>query len=215
MIISLLNFRKGVEWWLKNTTWTSEFVNDEYYELYQAREQGINEDWWTAAVNRLWDWKAIRARKPPNTKKEITENGLVLLDPISVQYRKIREGLLSEPSIERLSWDEVAPLFVLALEIKNGSQVFACKMCHFLFPKLFLVIDNWATGVMDYEFCWRGMKEEWTRFPLKDDVRRELQGAIKSQRPVHPLYPIETKIMELSLIGYCWGAKSTSTSIGL
>jgi hypothetical protein len=75
-------------------------------------------------------------------------------------------------------------------------------MCHFLLPNLFLVIDNWATGVMDYEFCWRGMKKEWARFPAKGDARRELQRAIKSQMPLHPLYPFETKIMELSLIGY-------------
>ena len=88
--------------------------------------------------------------------------------------------------------------------MKCGSQVFACKMCHFLFPNLFLVLDNWATGVMDYEFCWRGMKEEWARLPAKGDARRELQTAIKSQMPLHPLYPFETKIMELSLIGYYW-----------
>ncbi|MFP5210053.1 MAG: hypothetical protein ACLGRW_12270 [Acidobacteriota bacterium] len=204
MIIGLQSLRAGIDWWLENTKWSSEFVNDEYHELYRTRELGINEDWWKATVKRLWGWRAIRAPKPPNTQEEINRNGRCFIEAIAVQYRKIREKTSAEPSIEQLSWEEVAPLFGLALEIKNGSQVFACKMCHFLFPKLFLVIDNWATGVMDYEFCWRGMKEEWGRFSAKHDARRELQGAIKSQKPLHSLYPLETKIMELSLIGYYW-----------
>jgi hypothetical protein len=73
---------------------------------------------------------------------------------------------------------------------------------------LFLVIDNWATGMMDYDLCWRGIKEEWARFPAKDDARRELRHAIKSRYPLHELYPFETKIMELSLIGHYWRTKS-------
>jgi len=33
-------------------------------------------------------------------------------------------------------------------------------MCHFLFPKLFIVMDNLDTSVFDYEFYWRGMQDE-------------------------------------------------------
>ena len=78
--------------------------------------------------------------------------------------------------------------------MKCGSQVFACKMCHFLLPNLFLVIDNWATGVMDYEFCWRGMKLDkysWAqlcplavhpefRMPVWHEVNRRLKGCPQS-----------------------------------
>jgi hypothetical protein len=101
-----------------------------------------------------------------------------------------------------MSWDDVATFFTLAQSIKPKSPVFGGKMCHFMFPKLFIVMDNLATNVFDYEFYWRGMKDEWQRFPEKDEALKQLTGAIKSDKPVHPHYPHETKIMELSHIGY-------------
>jgi hypothetical protein len=61
-------------------------------------------------------------------------------------------------------------------------------------------MDNLATSVFDYEFYWRGMKDDWSRFPAKDNARDLLVDAIKSEKPLHPLYPFETKIMELTHI---------------
>jgi hypothetical protein len=87
-------------------------------------------------------------------------------------------------------------------KVKPGSPVFAGKMCHFLLPKLFIVMDNLATSVFDYEFYWRGMKDEWCRFKEKADARNLLTDAIRSDKRLHPLYPFETKIMELSHIGH-------------
>jgi hypothetical protein len=66
-------------------------------------------------------------------------------------------------------------------------------------------MDNLATTVLDYEFYWRGMKEEWARFEPKKEagiVLAEAISAAGTNRPLHPLYPFETKIMELSHIGY-------------
>jgi hypothetical protein len=58
-------------------------------------------------------------------------------------------------SITNLLWEDVASLFAPASMIKNArSPVFAGKMCHFMFP-LFVVMDNKATGIFDYEFYWR------------------------------------------------------------
>jgi hypothetical protein len=108
-----------------------------------------------------------------------------------------------EPSITNLSWEDVARLFALAYGIKRGkSPVFACKMCHFLFPKLFVLMDNTATGIFEYEFYWRGMKDEWTRFGQKATAQNILTQAIQSNKPIHPAYPYETKIMDLCHIGY-------------
>jgi hypothetical protein len=202
MIVSIENLSAGIRMWRENIDWGSEFINDEYYSIYRSRESGIDEDWWKHTVERLWAWKAIRARRPPNSKKEIASIGLNFTKAIEKQYWKIRRHSSGEPSIEQLAWEDVAPLFALGLEIKCGSQVFACKMCHFLFPKLFLVMDNLATGVLDYGICWRTMKEEWSRFSAKEDACQALRAAIDSKMPLHPLYPFETKIMELSLIGY-------------
>jgi hypothetical protein len=75
-------------------------------------------------------------------------------------------------------------------------------MCHFLFPKLFVVMDNTATGLFEYEFYWRGMKEEWSRFAQKAAALNLLTGAMQNTQPIHPLYPYETKIMDLCHIGY-------------
>ncbi len=63
-------------------------------------------------------------------------------------------------------------------------------------------MDNLATDVFDYEFYWRGVRDEWQRFQDKDEAQKQLIQAISSNKPLHPDYPLETKIMELSHIGY-------------
>lgn len=64
--------------------------------------------------------------------------------------------------------EDVGPLFALAYGIKRGNHpVFACKMCHFMFPRVFVVMDHSVTGTFEYEFYWRGMKEVWGRFAKK------------------------------------------------
>jgi hypothetical protein len=94
-------------------------------------------------------------------------------------------------------------LFALAFGIQRGKPpVFASKMCHFLFPKLFVVMDTTATGIFEYEFYWRGRKDEWCRFTKKAQAYNILTQAIGAGKPIDPLYPYETKIMELSSIGY-------------
>jgi hypothetical protein len=155
----------------------------------------------------LWAWKAIRSPKPPNTKEEIKTRGKERLKRIAEQYEAIRMVSTGEPRIGDTSWDELQGLFDICSEIKRGerqnaSPVFACKMCHFLFPAIFPVIDNLATGVFDYEFYWRGMKDEWHRFSFKEEARAQLSEYVNSAGAAHQLYPWETKIIELSHIGY-------------
>jgi len=104
-----------------------------------------------------------------------------------------------------LPWEVIEALFTIVSNIKPHSPVFASKMCHFLFPKLFIVMDNLATSVIDYEFYWRGMKDEWSRFKEKDLARNIFANAIQSDKSIHPLYPFETRIMELCHIGYKHG----------
>ena len=132
---------------------------------------------------------------------EIAERGAQRLYAVAAQYAKLAASSVSEPCIEDLCWEDVAPLYAIASEIKPGATVFAGKMCHFLFTKLFIVMDNLATSVFDYEFYWRGMKDEWCRFKDKGEARNLLADAVRSDKPLHPLYPLETKIMELSHIG--------------
>jgi hypothetical protein len=74
-------------------------------------------------------------------------------------------------------------------------------MCHFFFPKLFIPMDNKGSAVFEYEFYWRGTRDEWSRFLAKDEAKNRLADAIKPAEP-HPLYPFESKILELCHIGY-------------
>ena len=200
MIISLDNLKKGLDWRLKK--WPKDILNAEYYDMYGVRSSGVTETWWNATVDRLGQWKAYRGPSPPNTKADIAKRGFRRLAAIGAQYAKLAGTSAAEPNIADLSWEEVARLFDLASQIKPRSPVFASKMCHFLFPKLFIVMDNLATSVFDYEFYWRGMKDEWSRFGDKGKARTMLAEAIKSDKPLHPLYPFETKIMESSHIGH-------------
>lgn len=201
MIIGLDNLKAGLKWWHKKR-WPQDIHNGDYYDIYAIRFAGTTKEWWAATVGRLGQWRAYRGLTAPNTKIEIHSLGSLRLGLIEEQYAKLIACSRAEPSITDLSWEDVASLFGVVSEIKPASPVFAGKMCHFIFPKLFIVMDNLATSVFDYEFYWRGMKDEWSRFPAIDNARDLLVEAIKSEKPLHPLYPFETKIMELTQIGY-------------
>ncbi len=203
MIIGLENLKAGIEWWRRGK-FPQDIHNGEYYDIYKKRSAGATKEWWDATVRRLGQWRAYRGPTAPNTKNEIHSRGSQRLGLIQEQYAKLIACFAAEPSIADLSWEDVASLFAVVCEIKPHSPVFAGKMCHFMFPRLFIVMDNLATSVIDYEFYWRGMKDEWGRVPAKAEARNLLAEAIrsKSEEPLHALYPFETKIMELSHIGY-------------
>jgi hypothetical protein len=212
MIISLENLREGIVFW-NSTRWGADFVNGEYVQSYSDRENGITDEWWEKTIVRLGGWGAFRSRTP-NARAIAAATGRSLLRAIDCQYRRLCERSAGEPSIADLNWEDLAPLFGLALEIKSQSPMFASKLCHFVFPMAFIVIDNWATGIMDYELCWREMNEEWSLFEDKDVARRMLQEAIKSEEPIHSLYPFETKIMELCLIAHYWKNRASGDARG-
>lgn len=173
MIISLDNLKSGLQWWRKGD-FPQDIHNADYYDIYGLRAEGPTKQWWSTTVDRLGQWRAYRGPKPPNTKADISARGKRNLADIAKQYAKLISSFGTEPSITDLKWEDVDSLFAMASEIKPGSPVFAGKMCHFLFPKLFIVMDNLATNVFDYEFYWRGMKDEWNRFTAKADARNLL-----------------------------------------
>ena len=135
MIITLENLRAGIQWW-QNNGWPVDMHNADYYEMYSERRDVGTGAWWTTTVDRLWEWSAIRAPTPPNSKPEISGRGQSRLSTIAKWHTKIIASSTTEPNITDLSWDDAAPLFALAYGIKRGNYpVFASKMCHFLFPK--------------------------------------------------------------------------------
>jgi hypothetical protein len=200
MIISVDNLRVGLSWF--GERWGEDILNALYYEIYEVRSEGATERWWTATVDRLGQWHAYRGRTKPNRKDEIKARGLQCLAAIAERFAKVANSSTAEPSIADLHWEDAAPLFALASGIKSSSPVFPSKLCHFLFPNLFPPMDNEVIGVLDYEFYWRGMKDELCRFEKKVEARNVITEVIKSDRPIHLLYPFETKIIELSHMGY-------------
>jgi hypothetical protein len=204
VIISINNLKAGINWW-RNSKFPKDIHNADYYDIYGVRSTGVTEQWWIATVDRLGQWRAYRGRNAPNTRVEITERGVQRLGAVAGQYAKLGASSATEPCIDDLCWEDVTALYAIVSEIKPRSPVFASKMCHFLFPKLFIVMDNLATSVFDYEFYWRGMKDEYHRLKEKTEARNLLTDAImsdRSGRTLHHQYPLETKIMELSHIGY-------------
>ena len=198
MTIELL--KAGIDWWGNKPRWDKDFLNSFYTRLYTTRPDKLNDEWWGTTVDDLSRWRATR----PKSNAEITQKGLDRLTQINTIYSAIRNRFKSEPTIVDLQWSDIAPLFDIMNEIKNGqSPVLPSKLGHLLLPRVFVVIDNEATGVYPYQFLWRMMKNEWDKCEDKDAQIQTLSAAILQQAAkITSDYPFETKIPELWLIGY-------------
>jgi hypothetical protein len=206
MDLTLEDLRNGISWWRKEKAdkWPQDFHNKVYYELYDLRKAGLTERWWTNTVDRLWDWRAIRSKTPPNTKREIEERGLGILGRLQAFYGDIALKFNKEPVFLDFTWNEVRDFYIQLSWIKNSaSPNFPSKLGHFIFPKVFRVMDHQATGIEDYGLFWSSMNAVWNGFEEKEEARAILARSITefSGRQVHEDYPFEIKIIELCSIG--------------
>lgn len=84
------------------------------------------------------------------------------------------------------------------------SPVFASKFCHFLAPRVFLLVDNEAMGgkYLTYETCWGAYKREWITTTARG-LREELVARLADLIGPSPAtdFPFENKVVELCLIG--------------
>jgi hypothetical protein len=205
MKLSIENLKQGMKWWQQGK-WPPDYHNHDYYKFYQDRADGLTEDWLNLTVDRLAQWRAIRSRKPPNTKAEILDLLKTKLPNLRAEYRRILDFSKDEPSTNTVSWQDIDALYRMMADIKNRSPVFASKLGHFIFPKVFIVMDRLGTEVMAYDYYWQGMVNEWSLFADKSVAIDLLKTEIENQSPhtVHGDYPYETKIMELCDIGDKW-----------
>jgi hypothetical protein len=204
MKLSLENLTHGMKWW-QQSTWASDYLNLEYYTIYEDRNGGLTKGWLGLTVNRLARWRAIRSKKPPNSKEQIFALLSGILRELENQYQRILNLSKREPSVTHVSWEDIDPLYTTG-DIKNGSPVFASKLSHFIFPKVFIVMDRSGTETSPYDYYWQGMVNEWRSFKDKhvaiDALKKQIEK--NSSRPVHPEYPFQTKIIELCHIGHKW-----------
>jgi hypothetical protein len=199
MLFNEENLQRGIDWW-RESKWGRDLMNGEYREIFTDRDLGVLDGWWAKAVDRLGRWRAYRGRTKPNSKAEILSRGEARLAQISTAYGHLIGKGPAEPCIADFTWEEIEQLYLQAFEVKP-SVVFASKMCHFLLPNLFIVMDNWATDASDYEMYWRGMRDAWLSASSKEVMRRLVLETIRAESNPHVRYPVETKIMELCHIG--------------
>ena len=206
MNLTLDDLKRGISWWRKKEAdkWPQDFHNSVYYELYDLRKDGLTRKWWDSTVDRLWEWRAIRSKTPPNTKKQIHQRGLEILNKLQSYYFDILSKAKDEPVFLELTWAEIGTFYNELAWIKSSSSPnFPSKLGHFIFPKLFRVMDHQATGIEDYSVSWSSMSGDWGTFYEKEEAKTILTRSILeySRSPVHEHYPFEIKIIELCSIG--------------
>jgi len=199
MMLTIEHLNTGILWWKESTKWSKDFHFEDYIRMNEDLKNGISDEWWQRTLNRLCLWHAFRGPKPPNARAEIESRGQSILSQISTEYQKLNNHF-PKISIDSLDWDDIFPLFEKVSCIKQ-SFVFASKMCHFIFPNVFILMDNTATSVSEYEIYWTGMRERWLQFEEKKEAYSIMEKAIESQMKVYDLFPFKTKIIELCHIG--------------
>jgi hypothetical protein len=199
-IVTISNFKAGVKVWRKKSNWDQDFHNGFYMKLERSRVEGLTIFWWMRIVNDLWNWRAIR----PYSKDEIRKRGFDYLPELQGEYAKLRKlAKDKEPKIESSNWDDLEGLFDVTAEIKKTmpfSPVFASKLCHFIFPAAYPVVDRQVVGISgSYPNYWDYCKTQWVNCQVKNDLIGMLRHEIGTF--VFENYPYANKIVELSMIG--------------
>jgi hypothetical protein len=199
-ILTTQYLNAGISRWRENPKWDQDFHNSLYKDLHRIKSRGLNQDWWRKIVDHLWNWRAIR----PYTKEYISQRGIACLSDFQEEYTAILDANQSaEPSLETISWEKLSGLFGIAAGIKDTmpfSPVFASKLCHFVFPGAFPVVDRAMVGISSkYVDHWHYCREQWVEGALREDLILILKNEIRGG--VFVSYPWSTKIVELCVIG--------------
>lgn len=197
--LSTDNFNAGIDFWLqKKPRWGRDFHNGLYNHLAEMSLNGFTDEWWEEMIKILWEWVAIR----PKTKRFVHERGRARLVDLTKAYKHIVNKCAGKtPSNLLVEWKDIEPLFITAQSIKDvSSPVFASKLCHFILPSVFPVIDQEVLGgSKSYQDYWQFCKNLWLTTKDTDKLIKILTSKIGDN--VAPSYPFTTKIVELCLIG--------------
>jgi len=204
-VLNNKNLQKGIDLWY-TTTWPRDFHNKFYQDLQLRKQHGLNTAWWEPTVDDLWRWKAIR----PLKKRIVLARGQNSLQHLQREYARV-QGILGNrtPSLSNLDWKDVANLYHIASRIKDvNSPVFGSKLCHFIIPDAFPVMDSniiekfeEVTGVNahSYQEYWQFCKSQWVSCVARAQLVLMMQEAIGPNIFLH--YPYVAKITELCLSG--------------
>ncbi len=201
MVLNEKNLRAGIRSWKQRDSFPTDF-HSAFYSAQKAdlTDHGISEGWWRKQIDVLFAWKALR----PYSKEAMKRRGLARLPRLEREYGRL---LQRNRSVADAEWSDLEPLFEVAREIKNvDSPVFASKLCHFLIPNGYFVIDREAIGnkTNDYPGYWEACRDLWrsgdSKTALKQRLRSEIVKASHDGR-VFSGYPWAVKVTEVCLIG--------------
>jgi len=197
--VNKANLNAGIRFWLEEKPrWGRDFHNSFYKHLGELGANGLTEQWWKTIPDILWEWVAIR----PMTKLFIRERGRDRLSDLATGYKQLLSKCKAKtPKNILLKWEDVELLFTVAKKIKGvQSPVFASKLCHFIAPGVFPVIDQEVLGGSNnYKDYWQHCKMLWQEVNDKNSLMKILSNTIGNG--VISDYPYTTKITELCLIG--------------
>ena len=199
MAFQLRELNQAIAYW-RNTNWPQDFHNGFYQHLGEIRAQGLfNQKWWDAYLPILRQWRATR----PKSSAYMTQRAQNSFNALNSIWNQDIVPVMAQ-DIETIEWQIIAPFVRLVAEIKNvHSPVFCSKLCHFLAPHIFPVVDNAAMGnpFDSYEEYFSAGRREW--YETENDTRNILIDLISNEIGTNmvPDYPIKCKIIELCFIG--------------
>ncbi len=221
MAFRVAELRRGLHRWDEETNWPRDLHNSFYWELRAIRRQeGLfairHKDWWKHLVlPRLSNWQATRPVRP----QIIAERARRRFHALNILWNnEIMPEINND--IETVEWQCLQGFVELVEQIKslnNPSPVFASKLCHFLVPNIFPVIDTELRIKLErqenrsfgsYEDYYEFARAEWRNTTPEEMSRLKEIFAEKSARRIEekgyeraPGYPTKCKIIELCFWG--------------
>ena len=190
---------QGIEYW-RHTNWPQDFHNAFYQHIANLWVQGLfNQEWWDAFLPILRQWRATR----PRSSEYLTERAQNRFDALRNIWINNIVNVIGQ-DIEAIEWQNIAPFVGMVAEIKNvQSPVFSSKLCHFLAPHIFPVVDNAAMGnpFDSYQAYFNTGRQEWCE--TDNDTRGILTNLITNEIGPNMVqgYPVKCKVIELCFIG--------------
>ncbi len=197
----------GIEYW-RGTRWPQDFHEAMYVASPPlARLSDDFDSWWNPLVKRLLVWKANR----PISAEQLSARAAQKFPAICEQWQ-IAIAPLLDRDIAEIEWRQVSGFTALVSEIKETrSPVFTSKLCHFLAPRIFPVVDKAAMGrpYATYELYFNAAQKEWKSTDAATQrmlVGRMAEAVLKGRgddtgAPIAQVYPLKCKLVELCLIG--------------
>ncbi len=186
---------KGIERFKEKSGWEKDLRSCFYRKRVREQKSGKPLDGGVLCC-KLHEWSALRRSHPGLCGRWESKFG-----DLECEYRKILR--LKKPSIESCEWNSVKKLFYIAHAIKGvDSAVFASKLCHFILPSVFTVVDNEVMRLYlnkeQYGQYWKFCQNRWKACDQKTLIKR-MQDVVGGDWFAD--YPFATKIAELCVMG--------------